>query len=182
MKKLVVPLVHIVLALSLVLGLALAAAIQPASAAVTCVAYHTVKKNDTTVSISKTYDVKWREILAANKLGDDYELEVGDRLCIPDNGSKDDPSFSLRARVAAGNVTVTIPKLSANTGFVVKVRDGLATIGGFTKIGRVKGLKASSASASFSLPKALRSKMYIQVCLKNQTSDELLCKTVVNIP
>lgn len=182
MKTFFSRLVIIALALTLVAGLAPAAVTQPASAAVKCVSYHTVKKNDTTVSISKTYDVKWRDIVEANKLKDDYELEVGDRLCIPDLDSLDAPTFTLAARVAAGSVTLTIPKLSENEAFVVKVRDGQTTIGGFTKIGRIKGKKANSVTANFSLPKSLRSKMYIQVCVKNQTSDELICRTVVNLP
>ncbi len=164
--------------LSVLLVLVLAAAALPQSAqAASCKAYHTVQKGDKTGTIARMYGVKWIEIAAANDLERPTKLVVGDQLCIPFKHS-----VSLKNNVAVSNVNNVI-KITASdfneTGkYYVRVRDISSGAGKWYKIGTFKALRNKTNQAKYLLPKELKSSIYFQVCLKNSTSDEVICKNV----
>ena len=174
------------LTLVLVLTLFLAALPQPAQAA-TCRTYHYVRAGDTTVSIAQTYGLKWREIADANNLDYPYDLDVGDRLCIPpkDNNNDDDDEntteFKLGITATHTAISVTVSGLDVKKAvFNVRIRNASTGVGGWVKLGRLKAVKKKTTKMVFSVPAEFRSTLYIQVCLKNMTTDELDCRTVVH--
>lgn len=169
---------------------------QNALAATKCVAYYTVTEGDTTPKISHTFGLKWREIADANKLERAWKPVAGTYLCIPTEGSTkksssgsglsttttvpSDSKASYSAQVAGRKVTVSASNFTKKQVFFVKVRDGSQKIGGWTKIGTFRIPKKTTKSQSYQLPDDLRSKVYIDVCLKNANTDELICRTVLN--
>lgn len=175
------------LLLSALLIVALISAALPAPArAVTCVRYHTVKSGETTSKIAHTYGLKWGEIAKANDLEYPYNLKTGQKLCIPpsasdktDNASNAD-DLKMTAKSSGNTVSITIKGLSTKTSYFVRVRDGTASVRGWYKLGVMRAKKNTSATASFSLPKELRNTLYLQVCLKNGTTDELACRTIIH--
>ena len=165
---------------------ALAAALpQPAKAA-TCASYYYVKSGDTTTSIAKNFDIKWGKIAKANKLEYPYDLKVGQRLCIPPKDSEDeketdDVKFKMSVTATRSAIIVTVSGLSTKkAAFNVRVRNGTNVVGGFINLGQIKAKKSTTTKTTYGVPKELRNALYIQVCLKNVTTDFLTCKTVVH--
>lgn len=185
------------LAFALLVALALVAGSLPrsAQAAVKCVAYYTVQEGDTTPKISQTYGLKWREIADANDLERAWKPVAGTYLCIPeDNTSKNstgsglstttsvpsDGKASYTAQAAGRKITINTSNFSKKQVFYVKVRDADQKIGGWTKIGTLRLPKNTTKSQTFTLPDSLRNKMYLDVCLKNASTDELICRTILH--
>ena len=185
-----------VFALTIALALVAGAFPQNAQAVVKCVAYYTVQEGDTTPKISKTFGLKWREIADANKLERAWKPVEGTYLCIPEGGSSktsskssgisttttvpSDSKASFTSQVGNRKVTVNLSSFTKKQVFFVKVRDASQNFGGWTKIGTFRVPKNTTASKSYQLPDALRNKLYIDVCLKNASTDELICRTVLN--
>lgn len=170
-------------ALSLALALAILAAALPAPVqAAACQTYYTIKEGDTTASIAHTFKLKWGDIADANDMEYPYKLKVGKRLCIPPAPSETTNADSLKMTVTAqgNNITITVGGLSAKAAFYVRVRDGQAVQGGWTKLGIFRAKKNTTRTQTFTLPKSLRDKLYIQICLKNGSTDELACRTAVH--
>ena len=168
---------------------------QNASAATTCRTYYIVQDGDTTPKISHTFDLKWREIADANELPYTWKPVAGTKLCIPGEESSDNsssvsssPSTSIpednkanySAKVVGKNVYITMSNFSKKQAYYVKVRDGTSWIGGWEKIGTVKVPKKTTVSKRFTLPQDLKGAIYIDVCLKNATTDSLVCRTVLH--
>jgi LysM repeat protein len=175
-------------AVSLMLVLAVLAAAVPlrggAALAASCDLTHVVKEGETTGQIAHRYDMKWSEIAKENSLKPPYELEAGQQLCIP-TGDDDEPKAATKAvisvTVAGGHVFITVDKFSARSVLTLKARAANVGVGGWSKLGTIKVDKNEKLSTVFSLPSTLRDDTYINVCLKNVTTDELTCRTTVNI-
>ena len=190
------------LVISVGLCLALLAAIFPqsAQAASTCRAYYTVKKGDTTPYISQTYNLKWRDIADANDMDPGDKLVVGDVLCIPPesastkedstsntSGNKTkvrvpetDQSAVVLVSISGKRIGITTRKFSVNHTYLVKARDANTSIGGWYKIEVINLKKTTTQNFNFNVPKDLRSTLYINVCLKDMYSDELICRAAFN--
>ena len=166
--------------LALVLSMVAAALPQPAEAAVVCASYYTVKAGDTTVSIAQAFGMKWRKIAEANKLTYPYNLKVGQKLCIPDVNASTSESGTVSVVVRGMNVTVTASKFTARSVFYIKARAGTASVGGWYKLGMLKVNKNTTKTVLYTLPTALKTTSLITVCLKEATTDELICRTVVH--
>ena len=186
----------IAFALTIALALAVGAFPQIAQAAVKCVAYYTVQEGDTTPKISHTFGLKWREIADANKLDRAWKPVEGTYLCIPEGGSSktsskssglsttttvpSDNKASFSAQVGGRKVTVNLSNFTKKQVFFVKVRDANQNVGGWTKVGTFRLPKNTTGSKTYQLPDSLRNKLYIDVCIKNASTDELICRTVLN--
>jgi LysM repeat protein len=177
------------LALSLVLLLAVIAAAVPLTGqtaqAATCDRTHVVKAGETTGQIAHRYDMKWSDIAKENDLKRPYELEEGQQLCIP--GDEDDENkvaskAVINVTVAGKRVFLTVDKFSARSVLTVKARSADVGVGGWSKLGTVRVGKNEKLSTVFSLPTTLRDATYLNVCLKNLTTDELTCRVAVSIP
>ena len=186
----------VVLALSLLAAIALLMALfpQPAQAA-TCVAYYVVQEGDTTPKIAHTFNLKWGDIADANDLDPGDKLVVGDRLCIPP-GSKDEssstgggtstflPDTDSKAKfsvyISSGKMHLSLSKFSINHVYLVKVRDVAVGVDGWEKLEKIKVKKKTTYNLVLNVPKDLRNTLFLSVCLKDQTSDELVCRTAIN--
>jgi LysM repeat protein len=172
---------NLLLSVLLIVAFLAAALPQPAKAAATCVYYYTVKKGDTRSKIAHRYSLRWREIATANNLEEPYNLEVGQKLCIPAQGSSSSSSTVTMSVSNFGNlVKVTLSNPSHRTVYNIKMRSTNVSIGGWYKLGRIRVLKNATGTALFSVPKDLKGAIWISVCAKNATTDELLCKTIVH--
>jgi LysM repeat protein len=166
------------LGLSVLLVLVVAAAALPQTAkAASCKVYHTVQKGDKTGTIARMYGVKWIEIAAANDLERPTKLVIGDQLCIPFKHS-----VSLKNSIVVTNVNNLI-KIKAsdfkeNGKYYVRVRDITSGAGKWYKIGTFKALRNKTVWGKYLLPKELKSSIYFEVCLKNATNNEVVCKNV----
>jgi LysM repeat protein len=169
-------------AILIVLSMLLGAFPKPAQAA-TCRTYYTVKEGDTKTSIAKKFGLDWTEIADANDMKVTEKPQVGDRLCIPFKDDEDQANPNMRLRVAATHtvLTLTITGLSDKKGvFIVRVRDARVGVGGFYKLGRMKAKKSTTNKATFAIPKELSKTLYLQVCAKNSSTDEMICHTVLH--
>lgn len=171
---------------------------QTAQAATVCASYYTVQEGDTTPKISHTFGLKWREIADANDLDKVWKPVAGTSLCIPAEGSAtttgtsgsgittttsvpSDSKASYSAQAVGKNVNITGSNFTKKESFFVKVRDASQNVGGWIKIGNFKIPKNTTKTQSFQLPDSLRSKLYLDVCLKNAMTDEVLCRTVQHL-
>jgi len=170
------------LAILVVLSMLLGAFPKPALAA-SCESYYTVKSGDTKTSIAHKFGIDWSDIADANDMDNTDKPVVGDRLCIPFKDDKDlaNPNVKLKVGITHTALTITITGLSDKRSvFIVRVRDARVGIGGYYKLGRLKAKKSSTNKATFSIPKELNKTLYLQVCVKNSTTDEMICRTVIH--
>jgi hypothetical protein len=148
--------------------------------AASCQAYYKVQKGDKTGTIARMYDLKWIEIAAINNLSRPYELSEGQLLCIPFK-----QSVSLKNNVTISNINnsikITAADFRTSGSYYVKVRDITSGQGKWYKLGNMKIAKNRMVSRQYLLPKQLNSSIYFQVCLKNGTSNEVICKNVRHI-
>lgn len=158
--------------------------VTPAQAKVKCVAYYTVKEGDTTPKIAHTFGLKWGEIANANDLEYPYKLKPGLRLCIPEEGSVEKSKSTTKGTVTVtsrGNlITITASGFSKKGSYYVKVRDVSTEVGGWHKLGKLSVPKKSSVTGYYVLPKQLKGSIYLQVCLKEGTTDEKICRVVLH--
>jgi len=163
----------------LVLAVIAAALPQQVNAA-SCKAFHTVQKGDKTGTIARMYGLKWIEIAAANNLSRPYELVEGQQLCIPFKFS-----VSLKNNLSVQSVNnlvrITASDFPASGSYYVKVRDITSGQGQWYKLGNLKINKNRTVTSDYLLPKQLNSSIFFQVCLKNGTDNELICKNVRHI-
>lgn len=180
----------------IVLALVAAALPHAALAATTCSSYYTVVEGDTTPKISHTFGYKWRDIADANDLDRAWKPVAGTQLCLPAGSTKvkssskagvttdtsvpSDSKASFSAQVNRKQVTITASDFTKKQVFFVKIRDANERTGGWTKIGNFKIPKNSAKTQTYQLPQGFRDTAYIDVCLKNASTDELICRTVLN--
>ena len=171
--------VRLSLSVIMVLGILVAALPQSVQAA-SCQVYYTVKKGDKTGTIARQYGVKWIEIAAANNLEKPYTLTEGQVLCIP---FKYSVSLKNNIVIKSNNdlIKITASDFSNTGNYYVKVRDITAGPGAWYKIGKMKVPANKEVIANYQLPSALRSAIVMQVCLKNGTSNDVICKNVRHI-
>jgi len=170
----------------IILALLLSFLPRPAQAAsdATCSQYYIVVSGDTLTAIAAKFNITLTELANANNLKDPYVISVGQELCIPGTAS---------------TTTTTTTTSSSKTGFTVESKDFktiIVTVSNFPKkavyyvkgknanrgdyawykFGRVKTTKTGSNSVTLRLPKQLREKEYLQICLKNAVTDAVTCQ------
>jgi hypothetical protein len=168
---------------------------------VACRTTHIVREGDTKPRIAFTYDLRWREIAAANDMNLEETPAVGDRLCIPfadedddsdtnDNGNTNsqtlvvfpegERSAVIQVSITGGRITVHTDNFNNDHNYLVKVRPSDVGVGGWVKLGTIGVDEDESENFSFNVPNALDDEAFLSVCLKDQASDELVCRAVVN--
>ena len=153
---------------------------QASPAAAVCAATHIAKANETLTSIAKKYGVTVEALAAANNLNTTSKVYKGMSLCIPAS-KKVEAQAILNVAASKGMVTISGTGLTKSKAYLIKVREG--DLGIWYPLGRVSTTKDGTLLAkSLPLPKQLKSRMYLTVCLKNQTTDALTCKKVFHIP
>jgi hypothetical protein len=186
--------------LSALLVLTFLVVAPPRSAqAATCAAYYTVHEGDTTPYISHTFGFKWKDIAAANDMDPWEKLAVGQRLCIPpaDKSTKNTSSSSEKSgvkvkqpedesnakflvNISSGRIYATLSKFSDEHVYLAKVREVYTGIGGWYNLDYITIKKKSNQSFSWAVPSDLRSTPVLSVCFKDQSTDELICRSAIN--
>jgi murein DD-endopeptidase MepM/ murein hydrolase activator NlpD len=152
---------------------------QAAPAALVCTATHTVKAGETLSSIANKYGVSVSALASANGLSTTATVHKGQRLCIPPS-TKNEPA-ALNVQASKGMVTISGSGLTKSRPYLIKVKEG--DLGIWYVLGRISSTKDGSLLAkNFTLPKELRYRTYLTVCLKNQISNQLTCKKVFHMP
>ena len=196
--KNVLPAGSILLSALLVLTF-LAVAMPQSAQAATCAAYYTVHEGDTTPYISHTFGFKWKDIATANDMEPWEKLTVGQRLCIPPaekstkktstssekSGVKvsqpeDESNAKFLVNISAGRIYADLSKFSEEHVYLAKVREVYTGIDGWYNLGYITIKKKSNQSFSWAVPRDLRSTRVLSVCFKDQTTDELICRSAVN--
>jgi hypothetical protein len=180
----------------LVLAILTMALPQAGLAQTACRTYYTVREGDTKPSIAHTYGVKWSEIAAANDLSVEGNPPVGVQLCIPEvssenettggqpktqvNEPKNEADAVIQISISGGRISIHTDNFNNDHIYLVKARDVNSGAGGWYKVGTISVQEDESQSFSFSVPQDLRDEPVLSVCLKDQTSDELICSSVTN--
>jgi LysM repeat protein len=164
---------------------------QPALAATpaktSCSERYTVKLGDTLSSIATAFKVKLADLIEANNLKEPYIIYVGQKLCIPKvekpaNSGTSDKSGNTKAvnfSVTYIGDVVTLSGSGFSKGETFKVKADNAKVEG-TKwyvLGTLKTRSSTSFKVAFTLPKDLKGASMLTVCIKNQVTDVLACKT-----
>lgn len=178
-KKLGMALVSLTLVLSF-LAVSLPQPVKAATDAVSCDTYYTVKSGDTIRTIAQAYGLKWRDLASANNLNYPYKVKVGQKLCIPASEDTETENLKLTVTVRGSNVTVKASSSKFRYKYTIKVRAGDTGVGGWYKVGSLTVPKKSSVTVVYTLPKDLKTVSPITVCLKNVTTDNLICRTVIH--
>ncbi len=176
------PVLRHAMAILIVVSMLMAAFPRPALAA-TCDSHYTVRSGDTKTSIARRFGLDWIAIADANDMDVTDRIVVGQRLCIPPQEDEDTPNPDVRLRVSTSHtqLALTVSGLDDRKAvFLVRVRDANVGIGGFYKIGRMKVRENKTAKQSFDIPQALMRTLYLQVCIKNSSTDEMRCQTVLH--
>lgn len=179
LQKLGVALVSLTLVLSF-LAVSLPQPVKAATEAVSCDTYYTVKSGDTLRSIAQAYGLKWRDLAEANNIKYPYKVKVGQKLCIPALEETETENVTLTISVTGSVVHVKAYSSKYRYKYAVKVRAGDTGIGGWYNVGTLKLPKKTTINAVYALPKDLRTVSPITVCLKNQSTDNLICRTVIH--
>lgn len=88
---------------------------------------------------------------------------------------------SINAWVQNGKIYVKTSGFTQKYQLRLKVRDALQGIGGWKSLGTIKvDRKTGDQTNIFSIPKTLAKTLYLNVCMKNMTTNNLSCKIVVN--
>lgn len=196
--KKALPAGSILLSALLVLTFLVVAVPQSAQAA-TCQAYYTVHEGDTTPYISHTFGFKWKDIAAANDMEPWEPLTVGQRLCIPpaDKSTKntstssetsgvkvkqpaDESNAKFLVNISASRIYADLSKFSEEHVYLAKVRDVYTGVGGWYNLGYITIKKKSNQSFSWAVPSELRGTSPLSVCFKDQSTDELICRSAIN--
>ena len=170
----------LVLAVTGLLASTFVATTKAAPTALVCKTTHVVKSNETLNSIAKKYNITVDALAKANDMSIYAKVFKGQRLCIP-AGSRSETQAILSSQASKGILSLSASKLSKLTPYAIKVREG--DLGLWYILGRTQSTKDGSLVAkNYSLPLALRNKIHLTVCLKNQLTDQLTCKKVYHIP
>ena len=79
-----------------------------------------------------------------------------------------------------GKITINTAGFREQTKFKVRVKDAAQSQPKFYNLGSFIAEKKTSQTNTFVLPKALRSALWVDVCLKDQHNDKLYCQKVFN--
>jgi len=79
-----------------------------------------------------------------------------------------------------GRVFITTAGFPEKTKFKVRVKDASKSQPKFFNLGWVVTPKKDSLLTAFTLPKAIKSALWLDICLKSQQNDKLFCRKVFN--
>jgi LysM repeat protein len=176
--------------LSLLLALVVLVSVFPQGAlaatpaqTVACSTRYTVKSGDTLSGIAFTYDVSVEQIAAANNLKTPYTIFIGQVLCIPASSTTPTTGSGTSTSKEPGftvvrtdkNLFITTRNLPNKSFYYVKVRESFRSQGKFAKIGNLRTKKLGNVERKYQIPKSLRTKPVLQVCIRNVKTDKEIC-------
>lgn len=168
--------VLVLVALTLVLGVAAFPAASPALAA-TCTQYHTVRRGETLFSIGLFYGLKWTTLADMNNIAKPRLIFAGQRLCVststrgstrPSTGAI--PTFSIVSVDRDKTVTIQTANLPARDTFQVTMGAyGTRGVGG-TLVETVGSKAGGTRTYTFNIPAALAGSRRIAIRMESPTS------------
>jgi hypothetical protein len=183
MKGKVYPIARILIALAMVTGL-FALVSQPAQAAaataLSCKLWHTVKYEETIVSIARHYDMSWRKVAELNSLVEPYKLYTGQKLCIsgtiiPDKSTSPVPSGAVRVYAVLVKEDKTVQLQGVSLQPKAKYSVYLSRFKGYApvevKVGTVQVAANGTFSQEFKIPGSLKDVSKIRVRVSNGRGD-----------
>jgi LysM repeat protein len=172
----------------IVLGFLVSAVPQPvqaAPAAATCSKMYTVVSGDTLSKIALQFNVTVQALADANNLKEPYVIAVGQTLCIPgtstssgstSSSTSTGPDFTVKRN--GNRITVKVVNFTGKRPYYVKIGPDVRDTSNWIKLGRVRTNKTGAAEKSFQLPKQYRDRANYGMCLKDQVTDAVRCKTI----
>lgn len=150
-----------------------------------CIAYHTVKNGESLRHIANRYGVPIRILMMVNGLTRNYQLDVGETLCIPPEGVYtfykwdcyySDPIFEAYA--SGKRVYLEGSDFPRSNTYFVRVAPYGS--GAWKRMGSVTASRHGLFSASFKIPSNMRKYPVLMVCIKNVDNDRVYCTAVFN--
>ncbi len=89
-------------------------------------------------------------------------------------------NYTFTTWIRDGRIFINLGGFKYNHSFQVKLKDAGKSLSPWIKLGILRIKKNTTITRVYVLPTALVLKRYIRVCLKDQTSNELICKTILN--
>jgi murein DD-endopeptidase MepM/ murein hydrolase activator NlpD len=177
-------LIRFALSLLLAVAILVTALPQPVQAAsdsttAACASTHIVVKGETTASIANLYGMPWGDIARANSLKKPYNLNPGQKLCIPYKKGQTPIKGTITITSKGDKLTINASNFKDTFVYFVKAKDVLANNAPWFKIGGLTVAKNKKVqTTTYTLPKDLRKSTVLSVCLKNVYSDDLTCYSV----
>ena len=170
-----------------ILALMLSIVPRPAQAATnaTCSQYYKVQSGETLTFIATKFSVTLTELANANNLKDPYVIFVGQELCIPTTSTTTTTTATTTSSSKTGftieskdfkTIIITVSNFPKKAVYYVKGKNANRGDYSWYKFGRVKTSKTGSSTTTLRLPKGLRDKEFLQICLKNATTDAVSCQ------
>lgn len=91
-----------------------------------------------------------------------------------------DPNANFTQYLNKGRVYVNLAAPRSKVKFRVRLKDATQNQPKFYDVGWLITDAKQAKSASFSIPAALKKTLYLDVCLKNQTTNRLTCHKLLN--
>ena len=115
-----------------------------------------------------------------------YVIVVGQVLCIPgtpptsgttsSGSTSKDPDFTV---TRDGNrITVKVVNFTPKRSYIVKIGPDIRSSSDWTKLRTVRTDKTGAGEKSIQLPKDFRNLPEYGMCLKDQVTDEVMCKNI----
>jgi LysM repeat protein len=172
----------------IVLALLVSVVPQPVQAAptATCSKMYTVATGDTLSKIALQFNVTEQALAAANNLKEPYVIVVGQSLCIPGTTTTGGTTSSGSTSTAPdftvtrdGNrIVVKLVNLTPKRPYGVRIGPDIRTSTNRMRIGNVRTNKVGVGERSFQLPRDYRNRTNYGMCLKDQITDAVMCKTI----
>jgi LysM repeat protein len=171
----------------IVLALLVSVVPQPVQAATTatCSKMYTVATGDTVSKIALQFNVTVQALADANSLKEPYVIVAGQTLCIPGTATTGTttsgtttkgPDFTV---TRDGNrITVKLVNMTGKRPYNIRIGPNLRTNDNWLRLGNVRTNKAGAAEKSFQLPRDYRNRPNYGMCLKDQVTDAVKCKTI----
>jgi LysM repeat protein len=171
----------------IVLALLVSVVPQPVQAATTatCSKMYTVVTGDTVSKIALQFNVTVQALADANSLKEPYVIVAGQTLCIPgttttgtttSGTTSTAPDFTV---TRDGNrIVVKLVNLTPKRPYNIRIGPNLRTNANWLRLGNVRTNKTGTAEKSFQLPRDYRNRPNYGMCLKDQVTDAVKCKTI----
>jgi hypothetical protein len=168
---------------TLICILVLGPSISTAQAA-ECQDTYTVEYGDYLTKIASNYEgINFLDIAQANDIEAPYVLLPGQKLCIPEkavsrtttSGTTTVTSRNFTIRKRGDTLRVSVENLQRSETYFVKVDDANKNGLVWYKVGLLKTDRNREGEGTFTLPDALQNASAFTVCLKNVSTDDLIC-------
>ena len=167
------------LGMLLILGVILTLVLALPARAESCMSKYTVGESETLQDIADLYKVRLRDLARVNSLKKPYRITKGQVLCIPSKNSQtSDPTpgpndgFTFNISFLSTTFVVEASNMPGRMTYYVLLENNNRRI----KAGTLRTGDGGKVRMIFDLNEPMRSSPELTVCLKNTTSNALVCR------